>query len=355
MRVLLLGEFSSLYLNLKEGLEALGCEVVTVSAGDGYKKVPADVDLNSALPGILGKIHRKIKPYLDITKYSGFDVVQVINPFIFYHALLPNLSFFKYLVKNNNKIFLSAAGDDSYFWKYGRAKLEYAPFDDFLKYDHKSPSYFLEDKKLLDLNKNILGLMNGVIPIMYEYEVSYKHENKCLGVIPIPINLDKVKYEKNIVGEKLVIFHGLNRYGFKGTHYVEKAFSYLQEKYPDDLELIIDGGMSLDKYLKVLAKTNVVIDQMNSHSLGVNGIYSLAMGKVVIGGAEEIALKAQNVQQSPVINVKPSSEDLIRVIEELLQKRSEIESLGLSSREYAEDVHCHIKVAKQYLETWEKN
>lgn len=355
MKILLLGEFSSLYKNLKEGLEKLGCEVVTVSAGDGYKNIPADIELKSKLPGILGKIHRKIKPFLYLNKFKGFDVVQVINPFVFYHSLLPNFTFFKYIVRANNKLFLSAAGDDSYLWKYGRERLEYGPFEDFLKYDNKSNSFLMEDKSLLDLNEKILGLSNGVIPIAYEYKVSYEHEDKCLGVIPIPLNLNKIEYKENFVKNRLVIFHGLNRYGFKGTRHVEDAFKYLEEKYPNDLELIIDGGMSLDKYLEVLSKTNVVIDQMNSHSLGVNGVYALAMGKVVIGGAEPIALECQNIRDTPVFNVKPCSKDLIRVIEELLVNKSKIPYFGKNSRKYAEDVHCHMKVAKTYLETWSKH
>lgn len=38
MRILLLGEFSAFHKNLKEGLVALGHEVVLASHGDGWKK-----------------------------------------------------------------------------------------------------------------------------------------------------------------------------------------------------------------------------------------------------------------------------------------------------------------------------
>jgi hypothetical protein len=353
LRILLLGEFSALYKNLKEGLLECGCEVVTASSGDGYKKIPADIDFSSNLSGFFGKLSRKIMPLLNILKFKDFDVVLIINPFIFYHALFPNKFFYRYLKKYNKKVFFSGAGDDAYFWRHGRNELQYGPFDDFLKYDIKSDYYFLMSDKAYMFNKYLLDESNGLIPIMYEYHVSYKHENKCLEVIPIPLNLDKVEYKDNIVNDKIVIFHGLNRYGFKGTRHVEEAFRYLKKKYPNDLELIIDGGMPLHEYLKTLSKTNVVIDQLNSHSLGVNGVYSLAMGKVVIGGAEPIALECQNVTDSPVINVKPCSEDLIRVIESLLLNKDQVFNLGKNSRKYAENVHCHIKVAKKYLQIFE--
>ena len=101
---------------------------------------------------------------------------------------------------------------------------------------------------------------NGVIPIMYEYEVSYSDVENRLNTIPIPINIEKIKYQDNIVKEKVVIFHGLSRYGFKGTRHVEEAFDYLRQKYPNDLELVIKGNLPLNEYLDLMSRTNIVID-----------------------------------------------------------------------------------------------
>lgn len=355
MKILLLGEYSSLYKNLKEGLEDLGHEVITASSGDGFKKIPSDISFSSTLPGFLGKLHRKLKPLIFINKFKGFDVVQIVNPFIFYHRLFPNISFYYFLKKNNKKIFFSGAGDDAYFWRFGRYRMEYSPFDDFLKYDMKSDSHFLMNEEAFQFNERVLNMSNGLIPIMYEYEVSYKDEPKCLSVIPIPINLSKIKYNENIVKDKLVIFHGLNRYGFKGTRHVELAFDVLSKKYPNELELIIDGGLPLNEYLEMMKKTNVIVDQMNSYSLGVNGVYGLAMGKVVIGGAEPESLKSHGIESSPVINVKPCAESLVDAIEHLLKNKEKIPTIGFKSRKYAEEVHDYIKVAKKYVEIWENN
>lgn len=353
MKILLLGEFSSLYKNLKEGLEELDHEVVTISSGDGYRKIRSDISLSSKLPGLLGKLHTKLKPLMIINELKGFDVVQVINPFIFYHRFFPNKFFYKFLRKHNNKLFFSAAGDDAYFWKFGRVELKYGPFEDFLKYDLKSNSYFLMSKKAFNLNNYLISKSNGIIPIMYEYEISYKDNPKTLSTIPIPINTSKVNYTENIVKDKLVIFHGLTRYGFKGTRHIEAAYDILRKKYPDELELIIDGGMSLDEYLKTINRANIIIDQSNSYSLGVNGVYSLAMGKVVIGGAEPESLISHNIISSPVINIKPNAKSIVQAVEYLLQNRSKIPSMGLESRKYAEDVHDYVKIAKKYIEVWE--
>lgn len=45
MTILLLGEYSALHKNLKEGLNELGYEALIASDGDGWKNIPRDIDL----------------------------------------------------------------------------------------------------------------------------------------------------------------------------------------------------------------------------------------------------------------------------------------------------------------------
>lgn len=356
MKILLLGEFSALHKNLKEGLVELGHEAVVAASGDGFKKVPVDISFDTNLHGVLGKVHRRMKPIFKLPSMMGYDVVQLISPFVFDMSYFPKEYFLKILLRFNHKLFLLGAGSDAYFWRYGRKSLKYGPFDDFLSFDLKKNSHQMETDESFAYNKKILNLSRGVIPIMYEYEISYESEKgKRLNTVPIPINTHKIEYIDNLIGKKITVFHGLTRYGFKGTRHVEEAFKYLSKKYPNDLELIIDGQMPLNEYLDVMKRTNVVIDQMYSHSLGVNGVYALAMGKVVMGGAEPESFKSLGVQSSPVINLKPNAQSIINEVEKLLDRRDQISKIGLESRIFAEKVHGHINVAQQYIDTWVNN
>ena len=61
MNILLLGDFSALHKNLKDGLVELGHNVTIASDGDGYKRTPRDIDLSPKLPSYLGKIEVRIK------------------------------------------------------------------------------------------------------------------------------------------------------------------------------------------------------------------------------------------------------------------------------------------------------
>jgi glycosyltransferase involved in cell wall biosynthesis len=278
---------------------------------------------------------------------KGFDVAQLMNPFIFPPKYFPSRFFYQKIKDHNNKFFMLAAGMDAYFSHYAHQKLEYVPPDELIKgyTNYKSQSD-------LDFNQWIIEKVSGVIPIMYEYEVGYASVPNRLPTIPIPINIDKIPYEENKVRKKLVVFHGLNRYEFKGTRHVEEAFEVLARKYPNDLELVIDGKMPLNDYLAVMKRTNVVIDQMYSYSCGMNAIYALAMGKVVLGGAEPESLISLGVDSTPVINLKPNAQSIIEKVEQLLEKRNQFEQLGYESRKFAEEVHDYKKIAQQYIDTW---
>jgi glycosyltransferase involved in cell wall biosynthesis len=352
MKILLLGEFSGLYKNLKDGLVELGHHAVIASNGDGFKKFPADISLGSTSSSLVGRIHRRVRPISLLSELRDYDVVQLVNPFLMCFKFFPVDHFYQRIIDNNDKFFISAAGDDAFFWRHGRQRLKYGPFDDSLKYDSKSKSNYLETESAYRFNKNLVENSNGIIPIMYEYEESYRSCSKRLKTIPIALNTNEIKYNRNSVGKKIIVFHGLNRYGFKGTRFVESAFSELARKYPNDLELIIRGKMPITDYLNLMNRANVVVDQVNSHSCGINGLYAMAMGKIVLGGSEPESLQSLGVLNSPVINISPCSSSIVHAIERIIANRSEIDLMGERSRLYVEKYHNHRKIAQQYIDLW---
>jgi glycosyltransferase involved in cell wall biosynthesis len=357
MKILLLGEFSAVHKNLKEGLLELGHEATTASNGDGSRKINSDIYLGSNYSGLLGKLIILTKPLLNLSNFKNFDVVQLINPFVFYSILLPNRQFYNKIFDKNQKFFILAGGDDSYYWKNAREKLRYSPIRDYLKYDLKKESYYLEKKSSLIFNEWLANKCNGIIPNNFDYAEVYKDHPKIRETIPIPINTNKITYKENIIKEKIVIFHGLNsnRKGFKGTRYVEEAFEYLRAKYPNDLELIIKGDMPLNEYLKVMSKVNVVVDQTNGYSCGVNALFAMAMGKVVLSGAEPESLDALGLDKTPAINILPDSKTIISVVERLLADNNKIMDIGQQSRKFVEDVHDYKIVAQKYIDVWTQN
>ncbi|MDX3775768.1 hypothetical protein QE250_16775, partial [Chromatiaceae bacterium AAb-1] len=284
---------------------------------------------------------------------KGYDVVQLVNPFIFPARGFPRQLVINQLKKNNKKLFLLAAGSDAFYWRFADRKLRYTPHADYLKYDKNSSSHVLQSEMNYRFNRFVVSKCDGVIPIMYDYAVCYDSVPNLRDVIPIPMNTDTVRYCESEISDKLLVFHGLNRYGFKGTRFVEQSYKILEQKYPGKLELIIKGNMPLAQYLELMARTSIVIDQTNSYSLGVNGVYALAMGKVVLGGAEPESVMALQGGESPVLNVLPDANSIVQQVEKFIDNPQLLRDTGIRSREYAISVHDYIRVAKQYIKTWQ--
>ncbi len=356
LKILLLGEFSALHKNLKEGLVALGHDVTIASDGDGWKGIKGDVFLGSSKSGVLGKIDKAINLIKVIPVFKDYDVVQFMAPVLFPNVLGINRFIVKNIIKKNKKVFLVAAG----------ATPQNSVIADFCEKQFKYPQWYQEIKKVnptmwsqtekgRKYNRWMLDNIHGLIPIMYEYAQGYRDigYKKLCPTIPIPMNIDKIHYQDNVVQNKLVIFHGLNNEGVKGTPLIRKAMARLQENYPDDVECVIDGKMPLETYLTFIRRVNVVIDQVYSVSVGVNGVYSLAMGKAVVGGGEAEFLKEYGVTSSPLIAIQPSVDDIYHKLENLLKRQDEMIDIGRASRHFAEAVHDYKKVAQQYLDVWQ--
>lgn len=357
MKILLVGEFSGFYNSLKDGLRELGHDVLLASMGDGYKDLPSDILWDSRYLGYWGVLERSMKVIKTLHLLKGYDVVQFVNPEIFLIRFGFNKFVLNEIIKNNGKSFLTIAGDLVDGWNYWKNPLEnnikYSWIPDYVKYDLNGvlPNW-LKSKTHLKWEKDMMLKMDGIIPVMYEYSVPYRKYPNLRQTLPLPINTHKIKYFNNNVSKKIIVFHGLNRYGFKGTRFVEKAFEILNKKYPNDLELIIDGKLPYNKYIELLSRANIVIDQTNSYSLGMNALIAMAMGKVVLGGAEPESIKEMGYNYCPAINIIPNEKDIVSKIEMLLDQRKDITDIGFRSRKFIEEYHDYLKVAQQYLKVW---
>jgi glycosyltransferase involved in cell wall biosynthesis len=194
--------------------------------------------------------------------------------------------------------------------------------------------------------------VQAVIPVMYEYDIAYKWADNKASVIPLPLITDEIEYNDNIVGEKVIVFHGLNRPGFKGTSLVEESFAKLSQKYGATAEFIIDGKMPYAKYLEFMKSVNIVIDQVRSYSHGLNGLIAMASGKIVLGGSEPESLQYYERPESPAINVLPDVEDVISKISYLIDKKVNFEKMGCDSRNFVVENHDAVMIAKKYLKVY---
>lgn len=353
MKILLIGDFSGFHKNLKEGLDELGHIVHIAASGDGYKNTTnSDIYVPNSKYKIIKGLRKITFPFAHIKDYYGYDVVQANSHNAFGGAQIYYSSIqLKKIKKKTGKLFLTSCGTDYFMYKC-RNELKYNPIDESINIDLSGKNRYL-NKIYIQNNKDVANLVDGIIPITYIYRLAYNNHMNLMNTIQLPINSDKVKYiPQKIENNRLKIFHGITREGFKGTKYIREAMAKLKENYPNDVDIIIDGKMPLKDYLKVLEETNVVVDQALSYSYGMNAIYSMAMGKVVLSGNEPECQQEFGRSDIPVINIEPSVDDIYKKLEELLLNKSRVIDIGEKSRLFVEDFHHHVKVAQKYLDTW---
>jgi len=353
MKILLYGEFSGFYTTLAAGLASLGHEVVIAATGDGYKAFARDVNIGCSGRGLASRIIKLVLPWAKLNELKGFDVVQAISPCYPSSRLFPHEAFFRVLRRLNGSLFFSAGGFDPIYWRVGRHRLNYGPFEDFLKYDYPKDSYYMDTEKSLREQVRICQRSNGVIPNMYDYDIGYRGYDFKLESIPLPIDIEKHKRVHRSGSKPVHVFHGLTRYGFKGTHYVEKVFREIKDRFKGEVKFTIDGHLPFDKYTQLMNSVDILIDQTSSYSSGINGLLGIAKGMTVLGGSEREANELFGIKSNPIINITPDCQDIQNKLMDAIENHLSGSCSVTDGLPFLSEYHDHIHIAKKYLEAWE--
>lgn len=360
MKILLFGEYSGFFNCLKDGLVALGHEVFLSSDGDGYRNYPSDFRWDGHKNrGKFEKIYEILNILLHRKLHRGYDVVLFISPSWFSRYKWPNKIVYDYLVKHNNLSYVVGSGLYRMGFKYWYEKKDSKYFGYTNAYvkalKNKNDISALYNDEIIAWEDELYNKITGIIPIWYEYAEPYRHYTNLKKVICTPINLSLFDYSPNKVKEgKIVFFHGISR-ACKGGEYIMAAFDKLREKHKDDAEFIAAGGLPFDEYMKIIDRTNVVVDDANSYSFCMNALFSMLKGKIVMGGAEPEGNAELGYEDVPVVNICADVDQICNAIEYIISRKDEIEEWGLKSRKFVEKYHDYKKIAQQYLNQFQED
>ncbi|RWW92088.1 glycosyltransferase [Flavobacterium cerinum] len=378
MRILLIGEYSRLHNSLKEGLLALGHEVILISDGDGFKQYPSDflITPKTLSKGFLNiprqiifrifkydiaQLERGMRFYKLLPKLKNYDVVQLINE----APIKTSKPFEKYLlnkiIKQNKKTFLLCCGMDYTVVKYmADKKPRYSIMDPFFKDISLIKEYRIMfeyiskgHKKLHDF---LYSKITGVIASDMDYYVPLLGNSKFMGLIPNPINISKLEYNEPVINGPIIIFMGINRwiYNQKGIPYFEKALTIVKAKYQEKIEIVIAESLPYNDYIKLYSKAHILLDQVYAYDQGYNALEAMAKGKVVFTGAEKEFMEHYNLIERVAINALPDVDYLVNELSLLIENPDEIIAISKRTRAFIEKEHEHIVVAKKYIEKWSK-
>jgi glycosyltransferase involved in cell wall biosynthesis len=358
MKILLIGEFSNLHSTLAEGLKLLGHDVTVAS--DGCKWMENDSDIFLYRSGYdfynsikyLGNVHNAFR------KFKDYDVVQIKNPSFLDLNIRRNLNFYRFLLKNNAKVFLGAFGSD-YFWEKTCLENEILKYSDMFIGEKALDIYKCEwlGNEFKEANIEIAESCNGIVACLYEYYKSYEpYYNDKLEFIPLPINTDLLHYkQKGTQQDKIKFFIGIQKLKnkLKGTDILLEELLKIQEAYPKEVLINKVTSMPWAQYVKIMSESDVILDQLYSYTPAMNGLIAMSQGLVLVGGGEpEMYELLKENNNYPIVNVYPSKEDVYNKLEKLILNKETIPEISKNSRIFIEKHHNYINVAQRYIDFW---
>jgi len=378
MKILLIGEYSNLHNSLKKGLLDMGHEVILLGTGDGFKKYDVDILIKSTIfenkfLKIIAKITdsifrfslNELEIYLKskkiIKKLADFDVVQLINESPFNTSANLEIRLLKYIFKNNKKVFLLACGVDNKSVKYA--------YDKKFRYSILTP--YLENNSLKKEYRHILKYLNsdycklsdyiekniqGIISSDLDYHIPYVNTKKYLGMIPNPIDIDSLNDDGNSDRKKIIILHAINSKNKlkKGNKYFEKSLTIIEAKYSNKVEIIRTIDKAYSDHIKNVKNCKILLDQVYAYDQGYNALEAMAMGKVVLTGAEKEWREHYNiVDDYVVINAMPNVSYLVEKLSWLIENPEKIKIISKNAREFILKYHDYKTITKKYLKAWE--
>lgn len=380
MKILLFGEYSGFYNTLKDGLIKNGHEVLLTGRSDVFKNYNLDISLepkyfkNFIANAFRQLIHKFLKfdiadfeIYLRFKKnkqlFKNYDVVQLINeaPFQIHYSL--ELKLLKYIFNNNDNVFLSACGDDtSYITYLLKEHKKYSILSPYLKdktlikhYLH-SLSYIKPEKK--KIHTLVYKYIKKVTPTSFDYTPAFRTNPRATVFIPLPVKINKLKYQKPNIKNKIIIFHGINTVNYykKGNFIFNEALEIIKKKHSEKVEIITVESLPYIEYIKSYNKAHILLDQVYAYDQGCNALEAMAKGKVVFTGAEEDWVNHYKVEADTIaINAMPDPEKIAKKLEWLILNPDKIIEISKNARAFVEKEHDYLKIAKKYTDMWQES
>lgn len=319
MKILMLGDYSNLHACLAKELRRRGHEVTVVSDRGGHMSTEADVTLKRT-PGILGSIGYLWRVMSLLPSWTGYDVVQLINPGFLHLKPSKLKGIFSILKRNNRSVFLTLCGDDCYFVK-DCVDGKLFRFSEYRIGSEKTPLAIADpdrEKGWLSqgnarYHETLYAEIDGAMSVLPEYDMSARlHlDPSKLAFTNLPVDLDTLPFTELSSDGPVRILVGI-RGGMeiqKGTVKIHDLCRALESEMPGKLEVRVVKNLTLVDYLRELRKSHIVIDQLYSYSPATNALQSMALGRIAASGGQPEYYEMIGESSRPVFSLSPEESD----------------------------------------------
>lgn len=381
MKILLIGEASFLHNTLKKGLLERGHRVITMSDGNGWHDAPRDIDLRrDGRWGKLGGLRVVWQLLCHLPQLCGNDVVQIHN-----YQFVPlmyrwNTLLLRFLKLTNRRVVKGCFGDDPQIFRrqaqgvpaysdtYWSGQLQNAD-------QHRDRIAEVIEHGAEASWRKTTHMADALVACLYEYWLDYNEPPYAakLHYVPLPMECEEMvkcvdndppspshpndsQLPTNLTtspSHHLTILIGLQpkRDFMKGAMKIAAFVEEVARRHPGKVQIKYVEGVPYDEYMHLLAKADVLVDQLYSYTPSMNSLAAMARGTVVIGGGEEEYYEFIGEDTlRPIINVRPDvpDEENITAIERALFTDGMLERMAQESIQFVHKYHDYRLVAKQY-------
>ena len=363
MRILFIGDYSNLHTTLAREMKNLGHEAVVISDGCGHMNLTTDHFLKRE-KGLLGGFKYLYDLFNLLPKIKDYDVVQLINTNFL--SLKPQKIkyFFDRIKEQNKSIFLTLAGNDYYFCKacYDAKIFRYSEFkvgNNFTPAHLKDPEHLYGwlSKPNKEWAEYLFHHITGAMAVLPEYIMPIKNllKNK-VTFTNLPVDFSELPINPiHFKDNKVNILVGMRR-GYedmKGVKVLWNIAKDLEKKMPDKINLLKAQDLPLSEFLELMAKSDIVLDQLYSYSPAMTALYAMGLGKVVGTGAQPEYYEAiGNPQEKPLFSLSPLDSDIEKRLSKLIENRDQILIQGEQSKQIALKNNDSKLVAQRFINHW---
>lgn len=366
MKILMLGDYSNLHACLAKELRRRGHHVTIVSDRGGHMQTDADKMLDRG-PGMMGSVKYLWNVMANLPSWTGYDVVQLINP-VFLKLRPGKLRIiFDILKKNNRSVFLTLCGDDYYFVKDCTAT-DLFRFSEYREGNQLtemvSRNNILEAGWLIAeherYTRHLYAGIDGAMSVLPEYDMSARRhmDPDKLIFTNLPIDIESMDYSPLPHDGRVKILVGM-RGGMeirKGTEKLLRLCREVEAEMPEKCEVRAVRNLTLADYLEQLRQSHVVIDQLYSYSPATNALQTMAFGRITASGAQPEYYSYIRESSKPVFCLSPLEDDatIKRRLRDLIADRQRMSQMSEEGRRLVERHNDVRNIAPMFETHWQK-
>lgn len=333
MRVLHIPEGGLPMINLCRALRSKGINATACHFYGNRFNFESDVCLN------LGNVpkssrEKKMKQYLNkaINQYDIFH-------FHFGSTFLPDKSDLEILKKAGKKMVVHHRGSDARLLSSAKKKNPFV---------RVKPEW--TEEKIRDNLTKLSKYVDHAIALDYEIQSYISDYYQNTHVIPHIVDIASLQPNYPKGNKKPLIVHAPTKRQLKGTEFILEAVEQLQNDGTSfDFQLI--EGMDHQETMNLIAKADIVIDQLRIGSPGFLSTEAMALGKPIICYIRE-DLVDEYPDDFPIVNANPDT--ITDVLSDLINQPAKWKELGVKGRAYVKQYHSATNVVNQYISLYKE-